>query len=227
MKVVAFQRDTSHVVARWLSQSHRLRAKVFQLRLHWDVAVFESKEIDAFDQLDAHYLVALDANDEVVGMVRFLSTSGPTMLSEVFPYLLTSSGPPPPGLVEASRFCVDTERFKGRDAAHQVTQSLFAGMIEWALRQNIPALAAVVDLKMERLLRRAGWPLLRSSPPHPMGKVIGVAGFLSVREETFEKIRPKGYLFETWPINGTTLCFSKCLSRMVRGASAPVKECGD
>jgi len=227
MKVVAFQRDPSLRIARWLSESHRLRAKVFHSRLHWDVAVFDGKEMDAFDQLDAHYLAALDANDELVGMVRLLSTSGPTMLSEVFPYLLTAGGPLPPGLAEASRFCADTERLKERDSARQVTRNLFAGMIEWALHRNIPAIAAVVDLKMERILRRTGWPLLRSSLPHPIGKVVGVAGYLSVGEETFKRIRPKGYLFETWPVSRFALGPSDSLPRMTCEASTPFKEFGD
>ncbi|WP_376743245.1 acyl-homoserine-lactone synthase [Ensifer canadensis] len=195
MKVVAIQGSASCQTMIWLRQSYRLRAKVFHHRLGWKVTVSRDEETDIFDQLSPDYLLAVDARDHVVGTVRFLPTHGSTMLSTVFSYLLTNSPSLPAGLVEASRFCVDTERCRNQEFINLATRSLFAGMVDWALQRHYPQIAAVVDLRMERVLRRAGWSLARISIPHSMGRVTGVAGYLPVSQEVLFALRPSNYVF--------------------------------
>jgi N-acyl-L-homoserine lactone synthetase len=40
---------------------------------------------------------------------------------------------------------------------------LFAGMIEFGLSRQLTDIVSVTDARMERILRRAGWPLRRMS----------------------------------------------------------------
>jgi acyl homoserine lactone synthase len=52
----------------------------------------------------------------------------------------------------------------------------------------------VTDARMERILRRAGWPLRRISEPCPLGSTLAVAGYLEVSNESLARIRSAGGL---------------------------------
>ncbi|MFX6435507.1 acyl-homoserine-lactone synthase, partial [Acinetobacter baumannii] len=80
------------------------------------------------------------------------------MLSQTFPQLL-------PGgrlrgkstMVEGPRFCVDSrgERRGGR-FLHEATLTMFAGIIEWSMLHGFDEVATATDLRVERILQRAG-----------------------------------------------------------------------
>lgn len=194
MQIVAFNGMESARTEDLLRQSFKLRAQVFDGRLHWDVRVSGGQERDIFDRLQPTYLAAETRDEVVVGCVRLLPASGPTMLSTVFSKLLSDR--PLVDLchfVEASRFCVDTGRHRSEHALHDATRSLFAAMVEWSLQHGYTGVVAVVDLRMERVLRRAGWVLSRLGPPQPMGVTSGVAGQLAVSASLLRALRPQDY----------------------------------
>ena len=181
MQVIAFHGTESVRTEGLLRQSFKLRAQVFQSRLHWDVRVSGGQERDIFDRLQPTYLAAVTPDDTVAGSVRLLPADGPTMMSTIFSNLLGDR--PVVDLrpfVEASRFCVDTARHRNGHVLHDATRSLFAEMVEWSLHQGHAGIVVVVDPRMERVLRRAGWMLARLGIPHPMGITSGVAGMLAV-----------------------------------------------
>jgi acyl homoserine lactone synthase len=194
MQIIAFNGMESARTEDLLRQSFKLRAQVFDGRLRWDVRVSGGQERDIFDRLQPTYLAAVTRDDIVVGCVRLLPASGPTMLSTVFSRLLSDRA-----LVdlcqfaEASRFCVDTGRHRSGHALHDATRSLFAAMVDWSLQSGYAGVVAVVDLRMERVLRRAGWVLSRLGPPQPMGVTSGVAGQLAVSESQLRALRPRDY----------------------------------
>jgi acyl homoserine lactone synthase len=76
-----------------LDDMYKLRARVFQGRLGWDVSVRNGREIDLFDDLDPTYVIALDDDYRVVGCNRILPTTGPHMLSDVFQDILCGEPP--------------------------------------------------------------------------------------------------------------------------------------
>src|SRR5437660_11588850 len=93
-----------------LTEMYRLRRRVFKDRLDWSVSVSGDLELDVYDALNPTYLVmvAPDGRD-VLGCVRLLPTTGPTMLADTFPQLLGGREPPRSDrILESSRFCVDT-----------------------------------------------------------------------------------------------------------------------
>lgn len=177
-----------------LSQMHRLRARVFQDRLDWDVTVCGDMEIDLYDADDATYILLIFEN-EVVGHARLLPTTGPNMLADTFPMLLGNVAPPcSPVIVESSRFCIDTSRVttRARRAMRQATFFLLAGILEWALDRQQRAIATVTDTRMERILRQAGWSLERLGAPLLIGATEAVAGLLPVSRQTLLTIRGAG-----------------------------------
>jgi acyl homoserine lactone synthase len=179
-----------------LRQMHCLRAEVFGERLEWDVLITEGGERDEYDNLDPTYVLTVTDDQEVVGCVRLLPASGPTMLERTFTTLLaTGSLSASSSMVESSRFCVDTSLPVGRGGGqlHLVTLTMFAGIIEWSIANGYDEIVTATDLRFERILKRAGWPLKRLGNPLAIGNTIAVAGRLPANRESFERVCPPHY----------------------------------
>lgn len=179
-----------------VGQYQRLRARVFEGRLGWEVHVDDGREHDQYDLLNPTYLLVSSNCGEVVGGARLLPTTGPTMLGETFPYLLDGAkAPQSPIIVESSRFCVDTASSGAVSATglRGATHTLFAGIIEWSMTNGFEQIVTVTDIRFERILNRARWPLTRLGAPRPIGNTVAVAGLLTASRENFECVRPAGY----------------------------------
>lgn len=177
-------------------QMHRLRAGVFGARMGWDVTVRDGEERDQFDDLGPTYILAVDDDDRVAGSARLLPASGPTMLAVTFPALLADTAlTAHSGMVESSRFCVDTayEAGKGEGHLHLATLTMFAGIIEWSMTNGYNEIVTATDLRFERILKRAGWPMRRLGEPASIGDTIAVAGSLPADRESFQRVRPADY----------------------------------
>ncbi len=180
-----------------IAEIHRLRHRVFKERLGWDVQVSSNMEIDEFDALHPAYLMQRASDGRIQGCVRLLPTTGPTMLRDTFPALLDGvSAPASLTIWESSRFALDIDADAPK-AAHglaSATYELFAGMIEFGLSQQLSDIVTVTDARMERILRRAGWPLRRIGEPRKLGSTLAVAGYLDVSTESLANIRAAGGL---------------------------------
>lgn len=195
MDIVVIKSGPSGPGAELFEQMFRLRAKVFRDRLGWDVLVEGGSERDQFDALDPDYLVAVSGLGKVVGSVRLLPAIGPTMLQTVFPELLAGGKlNATEKTVESSRFCVDTERAKDSSSFfHDATLSLFAGIITWSMTNGYNEIVTATDLRFERLLRHAGWPLQRLGEPHLIGNVKSIAGRLPADRHYLDLLKPKEF----------------------------------
>ena len=171
-----------------LAGIYRLRRRVFKDRLDWNVQVSGDLELDIYDTLNPTYLIAMNG-DAMVGSVRLLPTTGPTMLSHTFPALLGDQvAPRSERILESSRFCVDTE-LEARIAhggLNRVTFMLFAAMIESLRVAAADSIVTVTDTRMERILRRANWPLERIAPPQRIGQTMALAGYLHDNNDALE-----------------------------------------
>jgi N-acyl-L-homoserine lactone synthetase len=177
-----------------LSEMHRLRYRVFKERLGWDVQTVGGMEIDEFDALHPAYLIQRASNEGVQGCVRLLPSIGPTMLRERFSALLDGA-PAPASLTvwESSRFALDLQ--PDSPTTHGLalaTFELFAGMIEFGVSRHLTEIVTVTDARMERILRRAGWPLRRVGKPRALGNTIAVAGYLETSVESLARVRSAG-----------------------------------
>lgn len=187
--------DLQSAFAKELREMHRLRYRIFKERLGWDVHTNEGLEADAFDDLKPHYLLLRGPNGSVDGCVRLLPSTGPTMLRDVFPALLEDrAAPASPTIWESSRFALDraAEMSKGPKSLAEGTYELFAGMIEFGLSMSLSRIVTVTDLRVERILRRAGWPLERIGNPQTIGKTRAVAGYLKVSTNHLRAVRHNG-----------------------------------
>ncbi len=197
MHVIAVNRRNTGRYSREISEMHRLRARVFRDRLDWNVTVSGNMEIDLYDARNPTHLIAVSDN-QVLGCVRLLPTTGPNMLANTFPALLDgASAPRSERILESSRFCVDTELCADlSNGLRQATFVMFAAMLEWGLAQDIDVIATVTDARMERILRRAGWPLERLGTSRRIGDTMALAGLLPVTHATLHAVRAAGDLHQ-------------------------------
>ncbi|WP_028734346.1 acyl-homoserine-lactone synthase [Rhizobium leguminosarum] len=204
MQALALSTPRTIQEAHLLQIHYRLRARVFSDRLGWEVDVTAGCESDRFDALRPTYILATAETGQLAGCARLLPTLGPTMVADVFPSLL------PDGqlnghaaMIESSRFCVDTALAEGRGdgSIHEATLTMFAGIIEWCFANGYTEIVTVTDLRFERILARAGWPLQRLGEPKKIGVTMAVAGTLPANAETFLRLRPSNYRSELSPLS--------------------------
>lgn len=180
-----------------LAEMHQMRYRVFKERLDWDVEVADGMERDHFDDLHPIYLLQRDRDARVCGCVRLLPTLGPTMLRDTFSVLLhgeimRSS----PAIWESSRFALDIPEDcpKAAGGIAVGTYELFAGLVEFGYANQLREIVTVTDVRLERILRRASWPLRRIGPPLQIGSTQAVAGFLEVSRSALQRLRSGGGL---------------------------------
>jgi acyl homoserine lactone synthase len=76
----------------------------------------------------------------------------------------------------------------------QTTYDLLIGVLKAGLSNGISTIASVVDVRMERILRRAGWQLDRLGSPRRIGKTIAMAGQLDVSAQILRSLEARaGY----------------------------------
>lgn len=169
-----------------------LRAKIFSGRLNWHVSVKDGLEIDKFDLLDPLYAVYLSEYDEILGTFRLLPSTGPTMLRDVFPACLpVGLDVRSPIVWESTRFCVDTELAsrRGKNGLSEVTGALLSSLIEIGIFAGLSHIVTVIDVRMERILRRAGCPIERLGDPVDYGGVLTLAILMECSEEWAKSIQ--------------------------------------
>lgn len=195
MEVFAITSPAPRAATKLLEQQHELRARIFSDRLGWDVSVQGGQELDEFDHLRPTYILAVSETGRVAGCARLLPTTGPTMLQNTFPMLLSErSLPSSESVVESSRFCVDTALAEGRGGGlHLATLTMFAGIIEWSMANGYREIVTATDIRFERILNRSGWRMERLGAPQRVGNTVAVAGKLPADPPSFERVCPPGY----------------------------------
>jgi len=178
-----------------LAEMYRLRFRVFKNRLDWDVPTSGDMERDAYDDFKPVYLLQRNAAGDLTGCVRLLPTTGPTMLRDTFPALL-HGGPMPsdPFVWETSRFALDQRHVSSVGAGGVATQTyeLLVGLLEFGLANSIREIVTVTDARMERILRRANWPLRRLGEPVQIGDTRALAGSVEISEDILRRLQSRG-----------------------------------
>lgn len=203
MQAIALTPQTCNTQKSLLDSMYRLRARVFRDRMGWDVEVRNGHETDEFDAIRPTYILAISGRKQVAGCARLLPAVGPTLLSVLFPELIgTKLFRPHRAMIESSRFCVDTsiETARTGEGLHGATWTMFAGIIEWSMANGYSELVTVTDIRIERILRRAGWPMTRIGEPKRIGNTTAVVGLLPTNTASFERVRPIGYASTICPL---------------------------
>ena len=139
----------------------RDRAKQFSDRLGWDVSVdAQGFERDEYDAMNPLYVIWERADGLHGGSMRFLPTTGPTMVKDHFAHLLNGEQFESGLIWECTRFCL------APDAERKVAAALVLGAGELMDRFCLVSYIGVFDPRMERIYRLYG------VTPH----VVGASG---------------------------------------------------
>ena len=135
------------------STMYKDRAAQFVGRLGWDVTVdARGEERDQYDVLDPLYVIWENRDGSHGGSMRFLPTTGRTMLDEHFSELTQNVRIRSPYIWECTRFCL------GKGAGANVAPALMLGGLEVGLGHGLSHAVGVFDARMIRVYGRLGWP---------------------------------------------------------------------
>lgn len=130
---------------------HRDRAAQFRDRLKWEVKVDDNGfESDEYDRINPLYVIWERADGTHGGSMRFLPTSGQTMVSDHFPHLLNDADVRSDQIWECTRFCV------AQGAGPHVAAALMLAGGELMRAFNLTHLLGVFDARMIRIYNMIG-----------------------------------------------------------------------
>ncbi|MEO0750630.1 MAG: acyl-homoserine-lactone synthase [Pseudomonadota bacterium] len=139
----------------------RDRACQFKARLDWDVSVDDQgHERDAYDDLNPLYVIWSGPDGRHQGSMRFMPTTGRTMINDHFTHLIGEGTLQSPRIWECTRFCL------AKGAPSPVAAALMLAGGEVMRQRGVDHFVGVFDARMVRIYRRIGW-----SP-----EVLGSAG---------------------------------------------------
>lgn len=128
------------------------RADQFQTRLGWDVQVdHRGEERDQYDALNPLYVIWEMPDGSHGGSMRFLPTTGPVMVNDVFGNLTDGNPISSPLIWECTRFCLS------REATGNVAGALTLAGLEIMRNLSVPHFAGVFDRRMVRIYRSLGF----------------------------------------------------------------------
>lgn len=176
-----------------VDEMFRLRKRVFDDFLKWDVQTDGEWEIDNYDKANPLYVLSYAPDTgRLRGSLRLLPTLGPNMLDDTFPILLGDNPEIRSASVwESSRFCIEPDISQDR-ASNQVTVAaaeLMCGVGELGLASGISHIVTVTDVFLERMFRRMGCPGERIAEPHRIGSVFAVAVAWEVTESLLQRMK--------------------------------------
>jgi cytochrome P450/N-acyl-L-homoserine lactone synthetase len=158
----------------------RIRSEVFIQRLKWPLkADDEGREHDQFDTADAGYVIVVDSG-RILGSARLLPCEKPTLLYDVFPYLITDAAArkPKAGIYEGSRLVIKLHAHLPQSRhAHRL---VLAGVVNQAVQDGISHIYTVSDPVMERVLSLVGAMPERLGIITPTAEGNGVALALKI-----------------------------------------------
>jgi len=159
----------------------RDRAEQFRTRLGWAVEVdARGFERDQYDRLNPVYVIWEEAGRHA-GSMRFLPTTGRTMINEHFAHLLRARPLARAGLWECTRFCLS------RQASARASAAVMLGGAELGLALGLDAAVGVFDARMIRIYDRLGWaPQVIGT--EGAGRAAISAGIWSFGEATAERL---------------------------------------
>ncbi len=189
-----FHKDETNTNKKILNSMYALRARVFGERLKWQVEITDGYEKDYFDEIDPLYVVYLDANENVIATFRLLPTTGPTMLRDIFSRCLPSGMDIKSPLIwESTRFAVDSEFVKnyGDNGLSRITGEMLSALIQIGVSAGLTHIVTVIDVRMEKILLRAGCPVDRLADPVDYGGTKTLAILMECTEEWVSLIQQK------------------------------------
>ncbi len=144
--------------AKELDQMFRLRAKFFKEILGWAaLTVIDGREVDDYDDEQAIYLLALEADGQLSVSVRLRPTLDKSLLLDRFPHLLADDphSVARPDVWESCRYFASS-RARGPEGARR-REELRMAMVELAHARSVRRIVAITDMVFLPPLVQNSW----------------------------------------------------------------------
>ena len=177
-----------------LAQMFRLRARVFQEKMRWDVNVSNGMERDKYDDEGPVYLLHTDDRGEILkGSLRLLPTTGPTLLADVFSDTLPDAAfLSSPAIWECTRFCIDVDQLlkAGREEVLLASCTIIETLGALGVRAGIKTILGNFAPSMLRVYRQIGCEVEVLGCTRRYGYPVYLGSF-PVSTEHLERIRER------------------------------------
>jgi acyl-homoserine lactone synthase len=170
-----------------LEQLFALRHQIFVGERGWtDLERPDGREIDAYDNDDTVYLVALEG-ERIIGGHRLYPTVKPNMMGEVFPHLASVRGVPEDLAVwEWSRYFVVKDRRDGK-----LNLMLMAAVQELCLAEGITDVSAVMEIWWLPRFQDASFTVRPLGLPALVNGEWTMAALIEVSAQTLDHVKEK------------------------------------
>jgi acyl-homoserine lactone synthase len=167
-----------------LDEYFRLRHDVFVGERKWKALERpEGRDIDAYDNPDATYLIAIDQG-KVIGGLRLYPTLLPHMISEFFPFLVQDkrvlSGA---SILECTRYFIMKERRTGRTDCRLLT-----AFQQYCLEEGVTEVTAVVEMWWLPRWQQAGFKVRPLGLPQLIEGQPCIAAAIRISEESLAHV---------------------------------------
>lgn len=176
-----------HLYADTIDQLYRLRHDIFVGERNWsDLTRPDGREIDAYDNEDTVYCIALEG-ERIIGGHRLYPTVKPNMMGEIFPHLAEVRGVPEDVAIwEWSRYFVVRDRRDGK-----LNYALLAAVQELCLDEGIGEISAVMETWWLPRFQQAGFLVRPLGLPALVNNEWTMAALIEINAETLDFLRDK------------------------------------
>ena len=177
-----------HLYETTVEHHFRLRHEIFVDERKWKALQRpDQREVDAYDNEDTVYLLAMEG-DRIIGGHRLYPTTKPTMMGEIFPHLASLRGAPSDPLIwEWSRYFIVKDRREGR-----LNLELMAAVQEFSLDEGIAQVSAVMETWWLPRFQEAGFAIHPLGLPAIVEGAWTMAGLIDISPDTLEHVRKIG-----------------------------------
>jgi N-acyl-L-homoserine lactone synthetase len=167
---------------------HRERKRVFHDIMRWDVPIIDDQyEVDAFDTPHALYVLRLDADKNLLGSCRLLTSERSHMLSDVFAQLCDRDIPRGPNVWEITRACI-TPSIRTSDRL-LVRNQMVSAVVGYVLAKGIDTYTCVCSAGWLAQVLAMGWVVEPLGLPRPVDGVLTAALKIDIDQTTPKRLR--------------------------------------
>jgi acyl-homoserine lactone synthase len=164
----------------------RFRHMQFVERLGWrELSCTDGREIDRFDTDDAIHLVS-EKDDKVVGYTRLLRTSGPHLLSDVYPHIMQGNPWPRERTVYEWTRCI-SDVDAGKFGSVQASHLLITGVLEFCLVAGIRGMIVETHPKLVTWMLETGYKVETLNTPQEMKGVPVVPVYIAATQAALDR----------------------------------------
>jgi acyl-homoserine lactone synthase len=180
--------DNSHLYKDQMEDTFRIRYAIYVKGRGWKALDRPDKrEIDQFDTEQARYLVVLEGS-RVIGGMRMVPTTAPTLMSDLFPQLCIRPLIRRPDVFELSRIFVIPEK-RGEKARPHIEDILLCGIMEYGLEEGIAQFTIVLETWWLPRLQDRGWRVTPLGLPEDIDSMSTIAVAVEVADDSVAQLR--------------------------------------